>query len=863
MLGSLAALCGVGWWIHAHQMAPTRPPVAQPGAGATPELSVAPRPSPDPAGTAQLSIAVSDDAGPVRDAVVRLVPQAGEIVVVKTGADGLARAEQLVPGRWQISASAEGHLPAALSPQEIAVGSAGQVALRLSSGGRTLHGMVSDTAGGPVAGARIEAAKLLSTAVPDDSVSTTVTAADGTYRVTVPEGTLLVAVTSADYAPQIRRITVGPAGAVANFSLIPGSAIEGVVKDERTDEPVAGASVRALRTPGVMYAAERRVTAGSDGRFRITGLKPGDWQLEAGAPPRHTRERTHVALAVAEQVAAVELRVAVTPVIRGRVIDERGAPAPGVELRAIGYRDNGAATADGNGSFEMQGLPPGNYTLSGESKRYLRAKGTNVWLGDKDVDGVVVVVQRGLVVKGHVEPRQPCDVQYEFEAGSRRSPAVPDVATSMDGAFTLGPFDAGAAKLVARCASGDQGDLSLQVAEAMPEATIVLKPGASLSGRVLDPEGRPVPGVSVIANSPEALAALDSNPRGVPFRNRGGMITSGEQALTDASGAFEITGLPSGSYGFQVLDRSRPLRPHRPFPVVALTAGERRANAELAVELATGVIAGVVTAPDGAPLVDAWVSAYPQASVLDIMNLNTLDASSPAMRLGPDGNDLAPPPALTDERGHYELTGLFRVRYTVIAEGQRGQLRARQTNVVPDASLDLKTQGLATLSGTVIGPSGPNAVVGLRGPTNADQSVSQGKFSFDHINPGSYTVYVESLAGGGSTQATVEPGGATTISITLAPNGTVTGTLTDPTGKPAGGMEVAVFRDDDHGAEPIRPPTVAGADGSFRIDHAPGLCHLTVLRRPARPFIRHGLVVEPGKTLDLGTVALDAPPTAP
>ena len=751
-----------------------------------------------------------------------------------------------------------------MPPQEIAAGNAAQVALRLSSGGRTLHGTVSDTTGGPVAGARIETAKLLPTAVPDEAVSTTLTTADGTYRVTVPEGVLLVAVNSADYASQIRRITVGPAGAVANFSVIPGGAIEGVVKDERTDEPVAGASVRVQRTPGVAYAAERHLTAGSDGRFRITGLKPGDWQLEAAAPPRHTRERTHVAIAVAEQVAAVELRIAVTPVIRGRVIDERGSPAPGVGLRAVGYRDSGTATADAGGNFVMQGLPSGNYIVSGESKRYLRTKGTNVWLGDKDIDGIMVVVQRGLIVKGHVEPRQSCEVQNEFEVGSRRSSAaVPDMATDVDGSFTLGPFDAGAAKLVARCRGGDQGELRVDVAPAMPEAVIAVTPGASLAGRVVDPEGRPVPGVSVIANSPEALAALDSNPRGVPFRNRGGMITAGEQALTDASGAFQVTALPSGSYSFQVLDRGRPLRPHRPFPVVAPTAGERRADVELAVELATGVIAGVVTTPDGTPLVDAWVSAYPQASVLDVMNLDTLDASSPAMRLGPDGNDLAPPPVLTDERGHYELTGLFRIRYTVIAEGQRGQLRARQTNVVPDASLDLKTQGLAALSGTVIGPSGPNAVVALRGPTNADQSVSQGKFSFDHINPGSYTVYAESLAGGGSAQATVEPGGPTTISITLAPNGTVTGTLTDPTGKPAGGMEVAVVRDDDHAAEPIRPPTVTGADGSFRIDHAPGVCHLTVLRRPARPFIRHGLVVESGKALDLGTVALDAPPNAP
>jgi hypothetical protein len=216
------------------------------------------------------------------------------------------------------------------------------------------------------------------------------------------------------------------------------------------------------------------------------------WQLDAAAPPRYSRETIHVALAVAEQVTAVELRIGVTPEIRGHVVDESGAPAPSVELLAVGHRNRATATADAVGGFVIQGLSPGNYILSAASNRYLRASsGTSVWLSDKAVDGVVVVVKRGLMVKGHVEPRQSCDVQHEFEVMARQSHGrVPDVSTASDGEFTLGPFDGESAKLVARCPSGDQGELRVQVAPGMLDVVVLVKPGSSLSGRVVDRDGR-------------------------------------------------------------------------------------------------------------------------------------------------------------------------------------------------------------------------------------------------------------------------------------------------------------------------------------------------------------------------------------
>ncbi|HET9680895.1 MAG TPA: ABC transporter ATP-binding protein, partial [Candidatus Limnocylindrales bacterium] len=49
-----------------------------------------------------------------------------------------------------------------------------------------------------------------------------------------------------------RYVDVGAAGATADFALVPGGVIEGIVRDERTHEPLPGATVAARRDAGTM-----------------------------------------------------------------------------------------------------------------------------------------------------------------------------------------------------------------------------------------------------------------------------------------------------------------------------------------------------------------------------------------------------------------------------------------------------------------------------------------------------------------------------------------------------------------------------------------------------------------------------------
>ena len=864
----VAVAGGLWWWRHARpDPGPATATVTQASRGSAATAVVKPA---DAVMPAALAITVSDDRGPLAGATVRLVADAGELVIVATGGDGVARADHLEPGRWTVSASAADHLPAALPARRLVAGSTDRLALRLLSGGRTLRGTVSDATGGPIAGARIDAARLERGAAPSTAVSTTLTGADGKYQLTVVEGHLMVAAASADYAPQARPVEVGPAGAVADFALVPGGAIEGVVRDERSKEPVAGARVIARRdSPQLMLAeaATRHATSGPDGRFRLTGLRPGAWELGATDHARSARTPTIVGLGVAEQVGDVEILIGLGPVIRGRVVDSAGSPAPNTLVQAFGPGRGGDHTADATGAFELDGLAPGDYWLAASSESYIPAGRTPISLADHDVTGVVVTVARGSLLKGHVEPRQACEVQQEPAlGGGAMEPTIraANTASGPDGEFSIGPLGDGEVKLTARCASGDQGTARAQVSPGVADVVVPVTPGASIAGRVVDHDGKPVAGVDVMASEV-------SDGERTTIVN--GMVTSGVHAMTEASGAFRVAGLSPGSYQLGVLERGRPL-PARGPRTITLAAAEHKTGVELAVDRPTGVISGTVTGPDGKALADAWVSVHQDMmSTLDALRGGPERAGESTMRTvrvevdDRDGTGGAPdsgfPPALTDAQGHYAIRGLPHASYAVTAEAQRGELRARAADIKPDATVDLQVLGVASLSGTVRGPGGPAALfsVELSGPSRAQRSFTGGQFTFGRVDPGQYVVHVRSTEGNGDARLEVKPGQPTKVDIALAANAVVVGKLVDAAGKPLAGQAVTLVPDSGDGHLQVQldgPPPTSGLDGSFRLEHRAGPAILVVMR-PPRPFVKRGLALEAGKILDLKSVVVDAP----
>ena len=831
--------------------------------------------------TARVTVKVTDDKGPVAGAMVRLSPDDGDVIALEANKDGVATADRLIAGDYDVSASAPGHEPAALPSQAIAEGANVELNIKLTAGGRMLSGIVTDVSGGPVAGARIDAAKLGTMARPDRAVATTLTGADGKYQLAVAEGQLLVAARSADYAAQSRIVDVGPSGATADFALVPGGVIEGVVVDEKTRAPVANAIVRAERDSASITLAESRgalAVADGSGKFRLSGLRPGAYELGAVGDGRRSKSPTIIGLGIAEQVSDVELLIGKSPTVRGTVVDETGAAVKDARVIAMGPGGGEDTKADDKGAFVFEGLQPGKYMLIGASKEHFGDPAPPVEVKDKDVDNVVVKVRKGSKIVGRVEPPQVCDIKVVDDMEPRRGRGGPmmrmmrlsaPVASGADGKFELGPVEEGKQQLEARCGSGDQGTASVEVKPGTNDAVIAVKPGASIAGKVVDRSGKAVAGVSVSA-SPQ-----DGGERTMIVN---GVITSGIQALTNAQGMYEVRGLAAGTYRMTVLDRGRPMALEGKAPKTTLAAAEKKTGVDLAVDRPNGVIKGVVTGPDGKPLADAWVSVGQDLESMVEGMVGDRDGDdaprSTMVRVeasddgdgGGVGGASAFPPALTDAQGRFEIRNLPKAKYDVTAEAQAGKLRGRATKVVPDAEVQIKAAGVTSLSGTVKSASGPTPLftIELEGPTRAQRTFTDGKFELGRVDPGNYVVKVTSSDGNAEAKVTVNPGQPANVDISLVANAIVVGTLVDGAGKPLEGIPVTVI--DDAGDGQVRislsgPPPTSGPDGKFRVEHKAGKAMLVVMQPP--PITKPGLVLEPGKTHDVGQVRVEARPPPP
>jgi len=340
-----------------------------------------------------------------------------------------------------------------------------------------------------------------------------------------------------------------------------------------------------------------------------------------------------------------------------------------------------------------------------------------------------------------------------------------------------------------------------------------------------------------------------------------GLVTSGAQVITGADGKFELKGLSAATYHVSVLDRGKPL-PMKQDVTLTLGATDHKTGVELAVERPDGTISGTVVGADGQPIADAWVSV--RQDIEDLIGGMGSGAESRMVTVQEtddgSGPDREYAPALTDEHGHFEIHGLPRTPWTVVAEAQHGALRGRLPKVTPDANVTVKALGITELRGIVHGAAGVFTVE-LDGPTRQQRSFASadGSFSFPRVDPGPYDVHVTSSAGNGEAKVEVVAGKQAMVEVTLASNAIVTGTVVDAQGKPVGGAGITIVPDTGAGGVRISiegPPPMTNADGTFRIEAKAGPSALAVLTQP-RPTIKRGLSLTAGQTLDVGTIKVE------
>jgi protocatechuate 3,4-dioxygenase beta subunit len=285
---------------------------------------------------------------------------------------------------------------------------------------------------------------------------------------------------------------------------------------------IAGATV-SVQGGGV-------ATTDHDGRFTVRGTSVrAEMRVTASAPGFAERG---VVLQVSGPGACddVEIVLAASALLRGRVVDERGAPVAGATVSAVSA-DRAITRTDAEGRFALDGLPRvGEWLALRVVADGFAAANLSLASGRVPDVPLEIVLASGLDLRGRVvDPAgAPVPGTHVFAGAEPDDLFTVHGWADDEGEFTLrgvprdelayGAVAEGYAPFTAvRDPQRDAGEL-----------LIVLDRGATVTGRVVDQNGAPV-----------ARA-------GVALLERDHIYVPGARAHTDSDGGFTLRGVPDG-----------------------------------------------------------------------------------------------------------------------------------------------------------------------------------------------------------------------------------------------------------------------------------------------------------------------------
>jgi protocatechuate 3,4-dioxygenase beta subunit len=551
---------------------------------------------------------------------------------------------------------------------------------------------------------------------------------------------------AAGHFPAAVSCLAGPGKTSCPTLLLAGAGeLAGQVVDE-AGRPVADAEVRAI-----LHAADDReldaaglvrgepppafrTRTSPRGELRFSALWSGwPYDLLISHPGFATSEMPAQASLAGRPSRPLRIVLPRGKVAVGKVADEAGRPIAGAEVELTRSRVEGAlqpyldelpspddglyrAVTDPQGGFSLAGLPAGSrfdVTIHGRGFTPLFRRGLRL------ADLGTFVLEAGAVFEGLVtDPEGRPLAGAEVWSGSWgiqnfRADPVPQ-RTGEDGRFTLRDFAEGAQVFI--CHPGHLsggGDIS-----ATSAAPFVLAPAARISGRVVGPDGDPVPGVQVTAH-PVGQAPYDLPPPIVPCVNNVDGFTG-----TDEEGRFMLDLLPAGWYdvraqatGYRRATSDRlHAEPGRPLEgVEVILQPETEAVSENPPEppREQHEIRGTVLDPAGVPVASARVEETATAA----------DGSFVLRR--PDGDYFL----------KIEKEGFAPAWAGVEVRGQEA------------AGVEVRLSAGATVSGRVLGLH-PDALRGAvilavrRGQERVTPVEEDGSYRLEHLAPGSWNLHV-------------------------------------------------------------------------------------------------------------------------
>ena len=489
--------------------------------------------------------------------------------------------------------------------------------------------------------------------------------------------------------------------------------------------------------------------------------------------------------------------------VSGRVVDEQSKPIAGavVELQGwtstLGNAFEGRVTTDGNGTFRFQPRVPWKYTVVAMAPGRTPATAA-VDSRKVTTDLVLVLAPCVSTAEGTVTDSGGGTIVGATVTDLRglSEPLGPSTSTASDGRYSL-CLSPGTHRMMFG-ADGYEHAIRLVEAQGHQRVDVALAIEATVSGRVVDEAGGPIPNVQITL-TPWTWESGGPAPRA---------------GLTGDDGRFAIAGVGAGRFAVTASDRDHILPGKQSITV------EAGRTADLLLRLVRSVEVSGTVRLDGKPLAAARVAiAFPRV---------------------PD--TAKTPEFVTADDGSFTVHGVGPTAQARILVPGYDVLSPRLVDTTHGAVANLTVDVVESpkVHGRVIYQSQPvaDAEVHIRSSSMQTELRTDAAGQFEAVlAPGTYTLGAESDALGAfsATDVAVTAPTTRTVTIELDADARIFGKVVDAAGAPVVGAEVTAARQqgEDSGVG------TTAVDGSFVLYKLAGhgVYKLTVRPFPGAPQI--------------------------
>jgi protocatechuate 3,4-dioxygenase beta subunit len=414
---------------------------------------------------------------------------------------------------------------------------------------------------------------------------------DGRYAIdNVPPGVVEVVAHAAGYVPASRRdITVEDGKSVTgvDIPLDRGATISGRVTS--AGAAVAGVQVRDASR---MSQPAGNGTTDADGLYTLDGVPAGDHTIEFQKAGFIVLRKPIESAAGKEAHLDAELDRGNE--LTGRVLDGSGRPVAGanVSVNSADRRPgNSNATTDGDGTFDLQGLADGKYTVVARKNGYVSGETSDV--DPRQTHSVTLTLTSGATITGHVVGL-PADQLSQVMVSASGGMSHNQTNADAGGNFTLTGMPDGRVRV-------DAILMSAANRRTAPPKTITVDNGVAPAVEINFDEGITVRGR--VTRSGVALpgGAISFLPQMI--RGTGGMAATARQPVNtflSPDGTYIASGLMAGDYDVRINGPA----------ITYQTTYTAAASGTFDIDIRGALLRGrVVDSASGAPLAEARIEA--------------------------------------------------------------------------------------------------------------------------------------------------------------------------------------------------------------------------------------------------------------